>query len=81
MAQRNSSTELRRALKASLKLQSHYAQLLNQYDGGQRMIFDSMDKWLARLREVDARTRLAAEHAGKDAARLPTDTPADLSGI
>jgi hypothetical protein len=58
---KNSNAELRRALRASLRLQAHYAQLLNQYDGGSRMIFADVPEWLARLREVDARTKLAAQ--------------------
>jgi hypothetical protein len=42
--------ELRKALDESVKLQSHYAQLLNGYDGGQRMEFASADAWIERLR-------------------------------
>lgn len=37
------------ALKESLKLQSHYAGLLNIYDGGQRLQFDTISGWLERL--------------------------------
>lgn len=44
--------ELRVALKESLLLQTHYASLLNQYDGGNRMSFYTVDQWLDRLREV-----------------------------
>lgn len=40
------------ALEASLHLQSHYAKLLNEYDGGKRMVFDNADRWLARLQEI-----------------------------
>ena len=40
---------LREALDESVKLQSHYAALLNDYDGGKRMRFNS-DTWLSRLR-------------------------------
>lgn len=40
---------LRVALAESVKLQSHYAGLLNMYDGGQRMEFASADAWIARL--------------------------------
>jgi hypothetical protein len=43
---------LRIALRESLRLQSHYAGLLNQYDGGERRTFGSPDEWIARLREV-----------------------------
>ncbi len=38
------------ALEESLKLQAHYAMLLNQYDGGQRIIFKSVSEWLDRLK-------------------------------
>jgi hypothetical protein len=44
--------ELITALTKSLELQSHYAKLLNQYDGGQRWIFDSVDAWIERLRSI-----------------------------
>jgi hypothetical protein len=44
--------ELREALAESLKLQSHYAELLNIYDGGGRMQFATIEAWLERLRFV-----------------------------
>lgn len=37
------------ALAHSVKLQSHYASLLNMHDGGERMCFESADDWLRRL--------------------------------
>ena len=40
------------ALREALRLQSHYAQLLNDWDGGKRRTFYSPDEWLDRLREV-----------------------------
>ena len=43
---------LRIALRESLRLQSHYAVLLNQHDGGDRRVFRSPDEWIGRLREV-----------------------------
>lgn len=39
------------ALNESLKLQSHYAGLLNMNDGGQRRQFYSAAEWIDRLRE------------------------------
>lgn len=42
---------LREALDESVRLQSHYAALLNDYDGGKRMRFNS-DTWLSRLRAL-----------------------------
>jgi hypothetical protein len=43
---------LESALWESLKLQSHYAKLLNQYDGGSRMTFNSVHKWITRLQNI-----------------------------
>lgn len=51
--------KLRKALTESLKLQAHYAALLNDYDGGQRMTFHDADAWLARLDELAVRALLA----------------------
>lgn len=45
--------DLRTALAKSLKLQSHYATLLNSLDGGERMTFASVEAWLARLYELE----------------------------
>jgi hypothetical protein len=45
--------ELRDALAESVGLQSHYATLLNQFDGGQRRTF-TVESWLARLAELRA---------------------------
>lgn len=39
---------IRKALEESVKLQSHYASLLNMHDGGQRMTF-TVETWLNRL--------------------------------
>jgi hypothetical protein len=52
--------ELRLALDDSVKLQSHYAVLLNNYDGGKRLTFAGANAWLARLRELatEARARM-----------------------
>jgi hypothetical protein len=44
--------ELERALEESVKLQSHYANLLNMHDGGQRLDFENSTQWIARLRET-----------------------------
>lgn len=45
-------SELYVALAESVKLQSHYASLLNMHDGGQRKGFANAEAWLARLREM-----------------------------
>lgn len=45
------------ALTESVKLQSHYAKLLNMYDGGKRMQFENVEAWLKRMEEVDDRSR------------------------
>lgn len=42
------------ALQESLKLQAHYGRLLNDWDGGKRMIFKSVSEWLNRLKETGA---------------------------
>jgi hypothetical protein len=49
-----SPDELWAALMASVKLQSHYARLLNMLDDGERMTFEDAEAWLARLRQVQA---------------------------
>jgi len=41
-----------KALTESLKLQAHYAELLNMHDGGKRKIFNDVDSWLSRLVET-----------------------------
>jgi len=43
--------EIVTALEESVKLQSHYAELLNMHDGGERIGFASADAWIDRLRE------------------------------
>lgn len=43
--------ELWYALEESVKLQSHYASLLNMYDNGQRIQFNDAKEWLERLRK------------------------------
>lgn len=48
----NGVEALRVALAESVKLQAHYAELLNQYDGGKRMIFKTPEAWMARLKET-----------------------------
>jgi hypothetical protein len=40
------------ALTESLKLQCHYASLLNMHDGGQRQQFADPDAWIERLRQT-----------------------------
>jgi len=40
------------ALEESVRLQSHYAKLINGYDGGERHSFGSAEEWIARLRET-----------------------------
>lgn len=44
--------QLRNALNESLKLQSHYARLLNKYDNGERMSFYNIEDWIKRLKEL-----------------------------
>jgi hypothetical protein len=47
-------SELQIALRESVKLQAHYAELLNMHDGGLRMIFPTPEEWIARLRKTGA---------------------------
>ena len=49
--------DLSRALDESVKLQSHYAGLINTYDGGARMVFLSIQAWLDRLSELKKKLR------------------------
>lgn len=44
--------EIWNALEESVKLQSHYATLLNQHDGGRRHVFSNAHDWIQRLRAV-----------------------------
>ncbi len=46
---RDEEKALREALAESVKLQAHYAELLNGWDGGSRMIFKTSQEWLDRL--------------------------------
>lgn len=42
------------ALERSIVLQSHYAKLLNTYDGGERIVFKDAAAWLERLADLSA---------------------------
>jgi hypothetical protein len=44
--------ELTEALEESVKLQAHYAELLNMHDGGERLVFKTVAEWRERLTEV-----------------------------
>lgn len=46
------NAELRDALTESVKLQSHYAKLLNMHDGGERIGFKDAEEWIARLQTL-----------------------------
>jgi uncharacterized Zn finger protein (UPF0148 family) len=43
---------LKEALEELIKLQSHYATLLNGYDDGCRHPFESAEEWMDRLEEL-----------------------------
>jgi hypothetical protein len=47
-------TKIEKALEESVKLQSHYAHLLNIWDGGQRMQFANSDAWIRRLEDIES---------------------------
>ena len=50
-ALRSDLAVLRAALEESVRLQSQYARLLNDYDGDARMTFDDAGAWMERLYE------------------------------
>jgi hypothetical protein len=49
---RDEIVALRAALDESVKLQAHYAKLLNDYDGGKRIAFGCAQEWMDRLRAL-----------------------------
>jgi hypothetical protein len=49
---RVSRRELALALEESVRLQAHYAGLLNAYDGGARIQFQNAAEWIDRLRSL-----------------------------
>ena len=49
LALRARVAKLEAALQQSVELQSHYAELLNMHDGGQRLPFANVEAWLDRL--------------------------------
>ena len=51
-AERERCAKIVEALEMSVKLQSHYASLLNNYDGGKRMTFKDADAWMCRLAAI-----------------------------
>ena len=48
---------LQRGLDLLIPLQRHYAKLLNQWDGGKRIEFQSSDQWLDRLDTIEKEKR------------------------
>jgi len=44
--------ELQESLDESIKFQTHYAELLNMYDGGKRIIFKNSEQWIKRLQAL-----------------------------
>lgn len=66
-----SADEVYAALETSVRLQSHYAFLLNQYDGGRRLTFASAAEWIERLRAV----RVDEAGAGASPPPPPPPTP------
>jgi len=58
MENKYTKKELLIALKESLKLQAHYAKLLNEYDNGERVVFENVENWINRLRDLGMLNRL-----------------------
>lgn len=75
--------ELRVALEESVKLQSHYADLLNMYDGGKRMEFKGVDEWMARLMEIGTLPKEAPNHPAqwRDVSKLVDQWRNDADSI
>jgi hypothetical protein len=46
------NARLMEALEESVKLQSHYAELLNMHDGGVRLGFADAKAWLQRIEQI-----------------------------
>lgn len=46
-----------KSLEESVKLQSHYAKLLNMHDGGERMLFPLVEHWVARIQILSERAK------------------------
>jgi hypothetical protein len=65
----NEIAVLKYALEESVKMQSHYATLLNMRDGGSRLTFATSDAWLRRLEELEL-TRVARAMAANPGAFL-----------
>lgn len=49
------------ALEASVRLQSHYAQMLNMHDGGERLTFEHPTEWMNRLDAIAEAQRSEVE--------------------
>ena len=47
------SFRLLHLLDESVRLQSHYASLLNMHDGGERIVFKSAKEWADRIEELN----------------------------
>lgn len=43
--------DMHTALTESVRLQSHYAELLNAHDSGQRLTFATPEHWIQRLKD------------------------------
>jgi hypothetical protein len=56
---------LRHALEESLKLQTHYASILNMHDGGNRMQFATVKSWIDRLASLAPMPKGPAGDAGQ----------------
>lgn len=56
---------LKELLDESFKLQTHSAKLLNMHDGGERIVFDSIEQFEERLKFVKENYRKAAKDVAK----------------
>lgn len=65
LKRREQSSNLEIALEESVKLQSHYAALLNMHDGGERLQFTTAEEWIEWLIEIGQLKRPADEEPAK----------------
>ncbi len=42
-----------KAFRRLIELSSHYARLLNDYDGGHRLTFKTPEEWIKRLEHLE----------------------------
>ncbi len=64
---KNQIAKLKDSLEKSVKLQGHYAKLLNMFDGGERIIFKDAEEWMNRCQGRFKYGEILADHNAKNA--------------